>query len=569
MIEITCRCGAALEAAENDANVAAQCGSCGAPVTYLCGESLPDGAGAGDFDLALTIVRGPDRVNEQFALGGVAEIDIGKSEGKLLRLTGGAKVSRAHAKFVRIDFGPSRWELQDNKSTNGVFVNGQRVENHTIVPGDKIVIGDYLLEARDATPVPVTVGEPEPAPAPTGKPKHPCPKCGAGLPSAKAVFCTSCGTDLRSGKRALLSKELDEDAIHIRAENTMMFISWIIPFGLFPIASEALGTKKPLTTWIITGVTALCSVAFMLAMNQGASEVVDEEEDFVVSAESGPSPGLQNLMLWSGDPEKEIAAIREATEITKEDEQRLKREIREDSKFRNATDAQINKQFETEKADALAKIERMIERSREIGFRPYQLVTHAFLHDFSGWIGMILHFGGNLLFLLVFGMRVNELIGQWRFAVSYVLLAIGAGLSHHIMEAKEFPMPMVGASGAIMGLAGMYFVLFPLQKVFMAIWIRLGLFTGFKRYSKVFKMPGVWLLVLWILWNDILPIAFWKALGLSGSTGGVAHWAHVGGFVTGVVLAIIWLLTRQVHAHGADLISRMLGPSAAKFIKQN
>lgn len=534
-------------------------------MTYLCGESLPEGAGAGDFDIALTCVRGPDRVNEQFSLGGVADVEVGKSEGKLLRLTGGGKVSRAHCRFVRVDFGPSRWELQDNKSTNGIYVNGHRVENHTVAPGDKIIIGDYLFEARDATPVPVAVTAVADA-APAGPPKHPCPKCGAGLPSAKAVFCTKCGTDLRSGKRALLSKDIDEDAIHVRAENTMMFISWIIPFGLFPIASEALGTKKPLTTWIITGVTALCSIAFMIAMGSARPQLdFDKNDDFIVTY-SGVSPTVLNLMLWSGDHQKLLEHYRSNATMTKDEEKEMRQHLQQ---FRlGMTDADIEKRIVGENVERKQEAEEQIAEQDQVGFRWYQPITHAFLHDFSSWIGLIFHFGGNLLFLLVFGMRVNELIGQWRFAVSYLLLAIGAGMTQWFVSSNEYPMPLVGASGAIMGLAGMYLVLFPLQKVFMAFWLRLGLFTGFKRFSHVWKMSGIWLLVMWVIWNDLVPIVVARLLGIHGG-GGTAHWAHVGGFTCGIVLALFWLLTRQVHAHGADLVSRLIGPGAAKFIRQS
>ena len=166
-------------------------------------------------------------------------------------------------------------------------------------------------------------------------------------------------------------------------------------------------------------------------------------------------------------------------------------------------------------------------------------------------------------------MRVNELIGQWRFAVSYLLLAVGAGLTHHLMSSDADPTPMLGASGAIMGLAGMYLVLFPLQKVFMAWWMRLGLFTGFRRVSHIWKMSGFWLLIMWVAWNDLLPMVFFKLIGLHSASGGTAHWAHVGGFACGVVLAILWLITRQVHAHGGDLLSRIIGPGAHKFIRQN
>jgi membrane associated rhomboid family serine protease len=79
---------------------------------------------------------------------------------------------------------------------------------------------------------------------------------------------------------------------------------------------------------------------------------------------------------------------------------------------------------------------------------------------------------------------------------------------------------------------------------------------------KTFRMSGFWLLVLWVGWNDLLPTL------LSGTqTGdGVAHWAHLGGFISGVVLALALLIGRQVSAHGSDVLSMALGPTAWKLI---
>ena len=105
-----------------------------------------------------------------------------------------------------------------------------------------------------------------------------------------------------------------------------------------------------------------------------------------------------------------------------------------------------------------------------------------------------------------------------------------------------------------MGLAGMYLVLFPAYRVHVAIWLRLGLFTGFKLGWKLFAVRGFWVVLFYIAFDIIAT--------LLGAEDGVAHWAHLGGFIAGAVIAISLLLTRVIHAHGGDLISVLLGKRA-------
>jgi membrane associated rhomboid family serine protease len=137
-------------------------------------------------------------------------------------------------------------------------------------------------------------------------------------------------------------------------------------------------------------------------------------------------------------------------------------------------------------------------------------------------------------------------------AVVYPLLAVLSGMAYLLAEQNAPLHPAIGASGAIMGLAGMYFVFFPVQKVHMAIWLRLGILTGWRLWYKVWRMSGFWLLALWVAFNDVLPT-------LLGSSDNVAHWAHLGGFVSGALLAMLLMVTRQVDAHGADLLTLAIG----------
>jgi membrane associated rhomboid family serine protease len=104
-----------------------------------------------------------------------------------------------------------------------------------------------------------------------------------------------------------------------------------------------------------------------------------------------------------------------------------------------------------------------------------------------------------------------------------------------------------------MGLAGMYLVLFPAYKVHMAIWLRF-LFTGFRLFWTIFAIRGFWVVLFYIAF-DVTATIF-------GSEDNVAHWAHLGGFITGVAIALFLLVTRGVNAYGGDLLSIVLGKHA-------
>ncbi len=202
-------------------------------------------------------------------------------------------------------------------------------------------------------------------------------------------------------------------------------------------------------------------------------------------------------------------------------------------------------------------------------FEWYQLLTCTFLH------GGLMHLAGNLLFLIVFGSRVNALLGQWKTALLYPILAAAAGIAYCIAESRNLPMPSIGASGAIMGLAGMYLVLFPVHRVHNVIWFRLSpLWAPFlllrvwarsggesgllRAWMKLFALRGFWVVLFFIAF-DVVFTAF-------GIKDHIAHWAHLGGFIGGVTFATALLLTRTVDARGGDLISVVLGKHAWPLI---
>jgi membrane associated rhomboid family serine protease len=343
-----------------------------------------------------------------------------------------------------------------------------------------------------------------------GEPRT-CPCCQQSL-GADAVICTDCGINVKTGRALLTTQDEDLDRIYTYTQGILRWLSWIIGVGLYPIASEAFGLRKP---WVVRGiavVTILISVWFMI----------------VYIYNPAPSdPSLANLMLWSG----------EKVEFTPE----LQTEIRDELSAEGWSGAEIDELI----ADQTAQLEHA-------GFRSHQLITHAFLH------GGLFHLAGNMLFLMVLGARVNALIGNTLTIILYPLLAIAAAAAQMAASAGEMLYPMLGASGAVMGLAGMYLILFPTPKVHMVFWWRWSLIGLFRLHLKSFAVRGFWVVLFYIAF-DVL----YTALGVETGT---AHWAHLGGFLAGAGIALLLLFTRLVNARGGDLASATLGRHAWKLL---
>jgi membrane associated rhomboid family serine protease/pSer/pThr/pTyr-binding forkhead associated (FHA) protein len=540
MIYLKCECGNGIGVPGSFLGEVVPCDDCGRSSRLVAARQLDDGD---TVRWRLHVRRAPADIvaNEQIFLGGNAAITVGKGDDKHLLLPG-TLVSRAHCRLVPDDDGG--WQIEDTNSRNGVFVNGARITTQSLKSGDVIRIGEYELEYRRAgetavaTPVPEPVGEsdddaygeydfaepvapPAPRPSPAFIPTarraaavvvDPTRQLGAGptCPSCRktlvhgAKICVECGIDIRSGRPLLTAQGLDEDTLYVRAENAIRLISWLVPFGLYPVASEARGHSKPYAVWTIAALTLLASFVFFA---------------FLWTAPDDELPAGSNLMLWVGDAH---ALDEFALDDVDKPSDKLSR------------------------AEAQRMIQDLLRRMRPTEeFHAYQLLTHALLH------GDLLHIAGNMLFLMVFGTRVNALLGNLKTAIIYPALAIAGGVGHLLASRHEFPSPMLGASGAIMGLAGMYLVLFPVYRVHMAIWMRFGLFTGFKLAWKLFALRGFWVVLFYIAFDVLATVL--------GSEDHVAHWAHLGGFIVGALLALALLLTRVVNAHGGDLLSVLLG----------
>ena len=145
-------------------------------------------------------------------------------------------------------------------------------------------------------------------------------------------------------------------------------------------------------------------------------------------------------------------------------------------------------------------------------------VTAMFLH--GGWM----HVLGNMLYLYIFGDNVEDTLGHGRYLLFYLACGV-ASFAVQIAFQPDSAVPNVGASGAIAGVLGAYFFLFPRARVVTL----LPLFIFF----TVIEIPAVVFLGLWFLLQFLSGTV---SLGREASTGGVAWWAHVGGFIAGIVL---------------------------------
>lgn len=186
-----------------------------------------------------------------------------------------------------------------------------------------------------------------------------------------------------------------------------------------------------------------------------------------------------------------------------------------------------------------AGLETLVYRAAVI---PYEYTHHVDIgvHSlqplwFTLFTSMFMHYGGvhlfgNMLYLWIFGNNVEDIMGHFRFLLFYLLCGlIAAGT--YILVNPDSRIPVLGASGAIAGVLGAYLVRFPYAKVDSCLFI------------FIVRVPAVVLLAFWF----ILQLANGSASLLSPEqTGGTAWWAHIGGFLAGMVLVLIF------GRHGRD-----------------
>jgi len=163
------------------------------------------------------------------------------------------------------------------------------------------------------------------------------------------------------------------------------------------------------------------------------------------------------------------------------------------------------------------------------------LVTSMFLH--GGWMHLI----GNMWFLWIYGDNVEDVLGHAKYLLFYLLAGVAAALLQVAFN-WDSRVPMIGASGAIAGVMGAYLIKFPRARI-------LTLIPVFVFFTTV-EIPAVFMLLYWFV------IQFFSGVGSIGyshlSQGGVAWFAHIGGFVAGMIL-ILLMGTRDPYAGRRDL----------------
>ena len=147
------------------------------------------------------------------------------------------------------------------------------------------------------------------------------------------------------------------------------------------------------------------------------------------------------------------------------------------------------------------------------------VVTSMFLH------GGLLHFGGNMLYLWIFGDNVEDRMGHGRFVVFYLLCGTAAALGQTI-AAPDSVVPMVGASGAIAGVMGAYFVLYPRSRIVTLLPIFI--------FFHIVEVPAIFFLGFWFLLQLLSGVGSIATATGGEPAGGIAFWAHAAGFIAGL-----------------------------------
>ncbi len=162
---------------------------------------------------------------------------------------------------------------------------------------------------------------------------------------------------------------------------------------------------------------------------------------------------------------------------------------------------------------------------------PLTLFTAMFLH------GGFLHLAGNMLYLWIFGDNIEDRLGHVKFFVFYILSGVAASLLF-VLTSPQSQIPMVGASGAIAGVLGAYMITFPKARILTLV------FFGF--FIRVTPIPALFLLGFWFLFQLLYALP-----SIGSASSGVAFFAHVGGFLAGIILfKILTLFSKKRYYYG-------------------
>jgi membrane associated rhomboid family serine protease len=167
-------------------------------------------------------------------------------------------------------------------------------------------------------------------------------------------------------------------------------------------------------------------------------------------------------------------------------------------------------------------------------FVPATLFTSMFIHE--GWM----HLLGNMLYLWIFGDNVEDRLGHFGFVVFYLACGAAAAMGQ-IAVSLDSTVPMIGASGAIAGVMGAYFVLYPHSRVLTIVFL---LF-----FMDMVEIPAIFFLGIWFIKEVFSGVG---SLGTQSMSGGVAVWAHVSGFAVGALVGVFRRLREATERYRWD-----------------
>ena len=160
---------------------------------------------------------------------------------------------------------------------------------------------------------------------------------------------------------------------------------------------------------------------------------------------------------------------------------------------------------------------------------PLVALTSMFLH--GGWLHVI----GNMWYLWIFGDNVEDRMGHLRYLAFYLMAGMAAGLAQVLLNMGS-DLPTIGASGAIAGVMGAYFVLYPHSRILTLIPIIV--------FIEIVEIPAIFFLGVWFVMQLFSGVG---SLDASGQMGGVAFWAHAGGFIAGAGLVFVFRRKERVR----------------------
>lgn len=297
---------------------------------------------------------------------------------------------------------------------------------------------------------------------------------------------------------------------------------------MFPYRADVAMERMPIANWVLMGLTVFISLAAFTGEEQTAMERFSLwRSDALEWMQEQAPDGV--TVRYAGEP-------LQVTEAAASGGDEADGSAAQDEEIVPLEELSLRDIEEMGPEEFMARLMAVLEIDIEVRrFKGYQLLTHSFLH-----IGF-LHLVGNMVFLWVFGNAVNAKIGNAAYASLYAVFAVIAGIAWFAMPGDG--LFMLGASGAVMGVAGMFVVLYPLNEISMCFLFFYRLFF--------FHVSAVWVVLAYFLLD---------VLGFLAPGGMVANISHMAGMLAGGGVAAALLLTARVKpVDGERTLLEMMG----------